>query len=409
MLRQRQTDTHKEGIEDGVHVGRSTAKVDGDRAVEQLGRERVLELAVQVLDDRVKVAQTKEVALLLVLVDVVVRLGQGLQRGLEVLRAHDAARGQLEVLDARRRAAHVHGAVHLGEIERPVRDTDDGDLGLLEQRVQHLERQIGTLLGETDLVEQHDDARVGGAVLVAQRVAEGLLDAFRVGERRALERKDLDRRQVAEGRIGRGLAVEVRGDELHGERLARARLADDEDRHVVENAHEQHEDVLAQGLVERDAVAGVHLLDVEAHLAHENALELALRERDAEVALQLVEARRDAVAVLLARALVEACVVAHGERQHQALLGDRGVARRLAHVVALDERATEPRVQRHTSHDVAQRHHAVLDVAHKVVRARDERRERAHEHVLPILARAVPDRQCLGVLHDRHARQSPHP
>ena len=66
------------------------------------------------------------------------------------------------VIVAGRAAVDVDAAVHLSRIERPVADPQEGDaallfVGLLEQRVQHLQRHVLRVLRQTDLV-QHDAA-----------------------------------------------------------------------------------------------------------------------------------------------------------------------------------------------------------------------------------------------------------
>ncbi len=48
-------------------------------------------------------------------------------------------------------------------------------------------------------------------------------------------------------------------NELHGERLGRARLANDEDRKAIQDRDQNHKQILQQRLVERDSLGQPHV------------------------------------------------------------------------------------------------------------------------------------------------------
>jgi hypothetical protein len=109
----------------------------------------------------------------------------------------------------------MDSAIHLGQIKTPVGNTDDRDLGMFEDLVQHLEGKVRRLFRQTDFIKKDDRFGVGGAFLGLDGVIKDLEDSFSSGERGALVREDQDGRKFPEGRVGGVLAIEVGADDLH--------------------------------------------------------------------------------------------------------------------------------------------------------------------------------------------------
>mmetsp|Transcript_14289 Transcript_14289/g.53807 ORF Transcript_14289/g.53807 Transcript_14289/m.53807 type:complete len:513 (+) Transcript_14289:1538-3076(+) len=114
------------------------------------------------------------------------------------------------------------------------------------------------LLGEADLVEQDHHHRVACLAMVPASCVESLLDPGRRGERTALVAEHFHCRQALQHWVLGGITVQIALDQVHCQRLGGARLPDHEDRDAVQDGHENHEQVLAQGLVERDSLPQVH-------------------------------------------------------------------------------------------------------------------------------------------------------
>eukprot|EP00965_Chrysotila_dentata_P116804 3860440-Pleurochrysis_carterae.AAC.2 len=166
------------------------------QAESQLG---AVELAVayarraQLLDEREKVAHADKVATALRGVDSVgaghgscggggsgvVVVGGGVGVGLipnvvgyvAALRlcSDNRLRSKLDVDCRRLCALDDDGPVHLGRVECPIREPDEGDWRVHEERVEQFERHLGRQLGEAHFVEQQASRSLVRVLLVATR------------------------------------------------------------------------------------------------------------------------------------------------------------------------------------------------------------------------------------------------
>eukprot|EP00961_Rhodomonas_salina_P099892 1343450-Rhodomonas_salina.2 len=81
----------------------------------------------------------------------------------------NALRSLHEVFGVGVRARQHHAAVHLGRVDGPVAEAEEGDRGVLEQRMEHLEWHRRAVFCQPDLV-QHNRARKLGSVLASQEL-----------------------------------------------------------------------------------------------------------------------------------------------------------------------------------------------------------------------------------------------
>ena len=137
--------------------------------------------------------------------------------------------------------------------------------------MQHLERHVGRVLGEPDLVEQQHGPTSPGSCCAWY--AHALANCVSIAP-------DVESGEHWYGKMyTAGCARQnasapppgqVARDDLQRERLA-VRLADDEDGHAVEDARDDDEHVLAQRVVARDARLEAHAVEVQVLLGLERA------------------------------------------------------------------------------------------------------------------------------------------
>jgi hypothetical protein len=225
----------------------------------------------------VKVSEAVKVCLGLVPVDLEVTLSQKVEGDFEDLFvSHDANGGLLEIFRSWLDTSEVNSTVHLGQIETPVGNTNDRDLRLVEELVEHLERKVGRLLSQTDFIEKDNREEVVSRGLGFDGLGKDLFDSLRRREGRALVRMDLDDGKVPEEVSLGTLTMKVGGDQLDGKRLGTSWLSNDKDRDLVENADDHEEKILTKRLVEGDSFSTVDVLDPKHFLLFDHRVDLLL-------------------------------------------------------------------------------------------------------------------------------------
>ena len=183
-------------------------------------------------DEGVKLAKSPKIGLglsgilgVLPLNDLVVR---GRERGKKGLRTRvadrvvcDTARRVHKIRCRRRRPKEVHAAIHLGRVQRPVRDTHKclRPVSLVEQFVNGFEWHVRRELSQPNLVQQHHDGGVLGLRGQPPRVGKHLLDALARRMRRTLVRQHLDGRESPQEIGCRARAAKVGVHEPQRQRL----------------------------------------------------------------------------------------------------------------------------------------------------------------------------------------------
>mmetsp|Transcript_29867 Transcript_29867/g.58364 ORF Transcript_29867/g.58364 Transcript_29867/m.58364 type:complete len:309 (-) Transcript_29867:2773-3699(-) len=170
-----------EHVQDLCHVFGLASKVAlnsvHDDACVQLCVLLLRKHAVDVANSGVEFTQSPEVLLLLAFVHSHVSTRNLSQESGELRVLHHALSSLRQISHSWGRAVEVHGAVHLGGVESPVGDTDESVLVvLIQDLVQHLERQVRGLLSQPNFVKQHNTDGVWGGDLVPGSSLEGLFD-----------------------------------------------------------------------------------------------------------------------------------------------------------------------------------------------------------------------------------------
>ena len=191
------------------------------------------------------------------------RLSDRLQVAFDDCLLDHSFRSQRQIFYSRRWAIQVHGSIHLGRVKRPVRDSDHRFVGarLVQRLVEYLEWQMRRLLSQADLIKKHNNDSIRSLHLVAPSALERLLNPGACGEGAALVAERLHCWKGPQEVVAGRLPLQVRLDQLHRETLAGTWLPNHKDRDLIQSAHENHEDVLAQGFVQSDATRKLHAVD----------------------------------------------------------------------------------------------------------------------------------------------------
>jgi hypothetical protein len=233
-----------------------------------------LGVAVEELDEMVKVSEAVKVCLGLVPVDREVTFckeAQGLFEDLLV--SHDSNGGLLEIISSWLDTSEVNGTVHLGQVETPVGNADNRDFWIFEELVEDLERKMGRLFSKTDFIEKDNSTHVATDTLGFDGKLKDLFDSLGRGEGRALVREDVDGGEVSDEGVGGTFSLEVGGDQFDGEGLGASWLSDDKDGDPVEDADDHEEEVLTKRLVEGDSFSTVDVLNPEHFLLFDEVVD----------------------------------------------------------------------------------------------------------------------------------------
>jgi hypothetical protein len=181
----------------------------------------------------------------------------------------DTKSRELQILLIRVWAGQVKGTIHLRCIKSPVGDADECNISLfyLKQAVQNFERVILGDFCEANLIKHEDRKKVVGNVIplkleVLLRLLVSFQDSIGCARFRPLEGDHGQLFQRLEVWIDRFLTAQILEHQTNGHGLTAPWLAANEDGDSIDDARNDCENVLFEGLVDCRAFLQVHTNDI---------------------------------------------------------------------------------------------------------------------------------------------------